>query len=1652
MNSPNQQCASAKWFFRLLLGLLIALKAVGTVSAAGADLDTSFNPGTGANSPINATTLQADGKILIGGTFATYNEVPRRGIARLNTDGSLDTSFDPGAGIPGFATTVSNIVVQGDGKIIIGGNFTSYNGVARNRIARLNANGTLDTSFNPGTGADNQVDAIALQGGKILIGGGFTTYNGVASNHIARLNSDGSLDPTFNPGTGTDGSINAIALHPDGTTYIGGLFSTYNGLARHGVAHLNADGSLNGGIIKGTGANNYVRSVAIQSNGYVLIGGNFSAYNGVTRNGIARLDANLNLDLLFDPGAGVDNFVNTITVQPDEKILIAGNFTSYNGVSRNHIALLETAGTLTPAFNPTAGTNGNIFATALQPDGRIIIGGFFQNYRGVSRNYIARLLPAGPGKISFPSATNSVKEGAGYATITLTRKNGTDNDVVAKVALADVTTSAADYVFTPGELDLSFNPGTAGLYGRVSATVVQRDGKVVIGGYFDTADGPRSYLARLNPDGSRDNSFNQGTGPDELIFAIALQSDGKLVIGGDFSSFAGVLRGSIARLNEDGSLDPTFNPGTGTTERVAAISMGPDGKVVIGGTFTSFNGTARNFVARLNSDGSLDTGFNPGAGPSNSVFSTAVQPDGKVVIGGFFTSYGGFARNYIARVNADGSVDTSFNVGAGANSIVDAVALQRDGKVLIGGSFTSYKGVSRHGVARINNDGSNDSSFDPGSANRGVFAIAVQAAGKIIIGGSFYTNDGTPNHIAQLNADGSLDTAFARGSGPNVTVWAIALQPDGKLILGGDFSAYNNVPRHLVARLTGELLVTWPEGDDANKTIRLPIVQDSLIEGNETLMLTVIPLIGGATTGSDPTQTLTIVDDDPQPVISFSVASSNVGEGAGAADITLVRTGRSDEPVTGKITITDGGTTPADYVFAPGALDASFKAGSSAGPNGQIYSIFVQPDGKIIVGGNFSAYDAVSRNRIARLNSDGSLDLSFNPGTGADNLVYTAFTQSDGQVFIAGYFTQFNGVARSRLARLNADGSLDNPFNPGTGTNGNIYASASQEDGKILIGGQFTSYNGNPRSSLARLNLDGSLDTTFQSGLGQNSAILTVTAQSDGKIVIGGAFTSYDGVARNRIARLNPDGSLDITFDPGGGANSNVYAAVVQPDGKIIIGGSFTTYKGVFRNFIERIEKDGSPDATFDPGTGAHGVVSAVSLVADGKIVIGGSFDTYDGVSRNRIARLNNNGSLDSSFNVGAGTSGTQSSGNINAVALQQDGRIIVGGDFTTYQGVSRNRIARLTGDLFVSWPAGDAIDKVVRLPIVDDSLVEGDEMLTLTLTALSGGASTGAISAQALTIIDNDTIATPTPTPSPNPTATVSPTPTIAPSATATPTATPTPNPTATPSVTPTATPSSTPIPGALGNISTRLRVETGDNALIGGFIVTGTQAKKVIIRAIGPSLSFFDRLADPTLELRDSSGALIAANDDWTLSTNIQAILDSTIPPTNDLESAIVAILPANSSGYTAIVRGSNDGTGIGVVEVYDLDNSVDSKLANISTRGLVQTDENVLIAGTIVIGQTPKNVLVRAIGPSLDVPGKIGDPTLELRDSNGALIDANDNWQDSPNKDAIIDTTIPPTDPLEAAIVATLPANNSSYTAIVRGAGGVTGIAVVEVYALN
>ena len=334
----------------------------------------------------------------------------------------------------------------------------------------------------------------------------------------------------------------------------------------------------------------------------------------------------------------------------------------------------------------------------------------------------------------------------------------------------------------------------------VRALAVQADGKILVGGFFTSIGGQtRNRIALLNPDGSLDASFDPNA--NDAVRAIAVQADGKIVVGGDFTSIGGQTRNQIARLNPDGSLDTSFDPNA--NREVRAIAMQADGKILVGGAFSSIGGQTRSDIARLSPDGSLDATFDPNVTNTTgtgAVFAIAVQADGKIVVGGVFTSIGGQTRNDIARLNPDGSLDASFDPNA--NFFVEALAVQADGKILVVGLFSSIGGQTRNGIARLNSDGSLDANFDP-NANGQVHAVAVQADGKIVVGGTFFTIGGqTRNRIARLNPDGSLDASFDPNA--NFFVFAIAVQADGKILVGGTFTFIGGQTRNRIARLYPE--------------------------------------------------------------------------------------------------------------------------------------------------------------------------------------------------------------------------------------------------------------------------------------------------------------------------------------------------------------------------------------------------------------------------------------------------------------------------------------------------------------------------------------------------------------------------------------------------------------------------------------------------------------------------------------------------------------------------------------------------------------------------------------------------------------------------------------------------------------------------------
>ncbi len=631
---------------------------------------------------------------------------------------------------------------------------------------------------------------------------------------------------------------------------------------------------------------------------------------------------------------------------------------------------------------------------------------------------------------------------------------------------------------------------------------------------------------------------------------------------------------------------------------------------------------------------------------------------------------------------------------------------------------------------------------------------------------------------------------------------------------------------------------------------------------------------------------------------------------------------------------------------------------------------------------------------------------SFNPG--ADHPVRTVVVQADGKVVVGGDFTMLGGggdgnTPRSHLGRLNPDGSLDTAYDPGV--NNLVADLLLQPDGKLLVGGGFTMLGGGGtgttmRNSLGRLNANGTLDTTFDPDVlgnsGLNGLVNALALQSDGKILVAGSFTTLAGAPRSNLGRLNADGTIDATFNPfvSGGEVDDV---AVQADGKIVVGGFFTSLGAPFEHpFIGRLNADGTIDSTFNASVDSNGFsvnVLKLGIQADGKILVGGNFRNANGEPRNDLARFDPSGSLDASFDPGV-------SNIVVAFALPPDGKIVVGGSFTMLGGggfgtTMRNHIGRLNQDGTLD----TTFDPGANSDVIDFALQNDGKIVTVGLFHTIGGGGMGMAQRNLIARLGAD------------------------------------------------AATDSLPL-----NISTRLDVLTGDNVLIGGFIITGSDSKQVLLRAIGPSLTDFGLsgvLADPVLELDDTDGVIVT-NDNW-MDTQKAAIDATGLAPSDNLESAILITLEPGA--YTAVLRGNSGGTGIALVEAYDLDSQpAISRMANISTRGFVQTGDNVMIGGFIIGGGGggPATVIIRAIGPALadfGVANALADPTLDLHDGNGDLIDSNDNWMDGPDMQKIIDDGLAPTDPKESALFGILAPG--SYTAILSGKNSSTGVALVEVY---
>jgi uncharacterized delta-60 repeat protein len=689
---------------------------------------------------------------------------------------------------------------------------------------------------------------------------------------------------------------------------------------------------------------------------------------------------------------------------------------------------------------------------------------------------------------------------------------------------------------TGNEIDLTFNAVPSKDFtadNRPGYLAIQPDGKIIVFGDFQVLGGtPRLQLARLNSNGGIDSSFNPNVALWIWIESVVVQPDGKILVAGGTSSGFPTLN----RLNSDGSVDGSFAPpwlvsAFFPSARVLAVQA--DGKIFAARHGSGFHITA-DYLYRLNSDGSVDPSFTylyfDGWGPKHYLNDLKVLSSGKLLIGGNHT----FGN--VFRVNSDGTRDTLFESPLFGSAqpqfppIVNSIAMQSDGKVLFTGSYATVNGLNRTGLSRLNADGTFDLQFPQTTYNT---SVRVLSNDKILVG-----------EIRRLNSDGTLDNSY---NPPSELLWVRKWQLDGM-----------------------ERFVFFGGVDQAGEVNR--------------------------------------------------------------------RYGRLN---------TDG------------SFDLSVN--TSVGIAGSISAMAVQTDGRVLLGGQFDRLSDVLRTNFGRVNPDGSNDSSFNAGTGFNNTTNSIVVQADGKIVVGGFFSGINGAAQGGVARLNADGSHDAAYDPVLDV-GVVYALGLQTGGKVLIGGVFSTVDGVTQKGVARLNTDGSLDTAFSPLFGTVS-ISAIAIQNNGKIMIGGSFNGISGVARSNIARLNADGTVDTTFNAGG--IGVVTVINVQLDGK---------YLTVDNGLLKRLNSDGSLDNTFPITSldGSQPKINRVAVQTDGAIIIGGAFNTVNGITRPNFARLTSSGQVDGVF-FPNGTNGE-----ILTLIAQPDGKVLIGGSFTLVNDTARAGVARL--------------------------------------------------------------------------------------------------------------------------------------------------------------------------------------------------------------------------------------------------------------------------------------------------------------------------------------------------------------------------------------
>jgi uncharacterized delta-60 repeat protein len=528
--------------------------------------------------------------------------------------------------------------------------------------------------------------------------------------------------------------------------------------------------------------------------------------------------------------------------------------------------------------------------------------------------------------------------------------------------------------------------------------------------------GPTNAFAAVNL--IPDTSFVLGTGFSVgNIVDPMLQSDGKVIVplSGLTLSYNGTTIPNIIRLNPDGTVDSSFNSGTGfTLNGIRHAYLRSDGKIMVGGTFTSYNGTTMNRIARLNSDGTLDTSFNIGTGFNSTVYPVTTQPDGKVITSGFFTTYNGTAVPRIIRLNSDGTLDTTFitNTGSNANNTIQHITLAPDGKILVGGVFTTFNGVTANRIARLNSDGTLDTSFNIGTGfDNTVQSMLILPNGKIVVGGNFTLFNGTTaNRIVGLNANGTLDTEFVTGTGFDNNVYMYLLrQTDGKIIVPGSFQNFNGLSAKYLTRLTDASAPTLtpitltsnntnPSYAKVGDIITLSFSTDDALTGSTITIggQTVTPVCNDTGLATIPcTATLTVTAGIPltDGIVPFSITAVSNGGTTGPVTATTnsssVTVDRSIAPVT-ILTPTNNTSIYGGLTTISGTCDASVTTVTITGTG-----FTPSPTTATCTGGTYSAVVTIIAGGTITTTQT---DLANNTSTATSTYMLTATSGSSGSL------------------------------------------------------------------------------------------------------------------------------------------------------------------------------------------------------------------------------------------------------------------------------------------------------------------------------------------------------------------------------------------------------------------------------------------------------------------------------------------------------------------------------------------------------------------------------------------------------------------------------------------------------------------------------